>query len=208
MEERFAHRCRHFPPRRHSANPSRQRDGQDCRRGSFPLPRNPHRRLRHRPRRPDRVCGKHGRRRRRRLLRPGAGGRCRAPSRPVPLAPRVQLIFLPWQLRQQYRADPATVLIAKEVADYFDEAWYAVTQKKIGPDSMLKEYPSDPEEAFEVSIEGAYFKTQMIKAREERRMGKVPVDPSRPVNTFWDIGKSDKDRKSVVYGKSVDLGGR
>ena len=75
------------------------------------------------------------------------------------------------QLRQQYRADPATVLITKELADYFADlehnhgikldagqrAWYAVTQKKIGPDSMLKEYPSYPEEAFKVSIEGAYF---------------------------------------------------
>jgi hypothetical protein len=123
-----------------------------------------------------------------------------------PLSPHeFKLIFLPWQLRQQYRADPATVLITKELADYFDDleanhgikldaeqrAWYAVTQKKIGPDSMLKEYPSYPEEAFKVSIEGAYFKTQMTKAREERRIGKVPVDPSRPVNTFWDIGKSD-----------------
>jgi len=123
-----------------------------------------------------------------------------------PLSPHeFKLIFLPWQLRQQYRADPATVLITKELADYFADlehnhgikldagqrAWYAVTQKKIGPDSMLKEYPSYPEEAFKVSIEGAYFKTQMTKAREERRIGKVPVDPSRAVNTFWDIGKSD-----------------
>ena len=31
----------------------------------------------------------------------------------------------------------------------------------------------------------------MTKAREKRRIGKVPVDPSRAVNTFWDIGKSD-----------------
>src|SRR5262249_25242316 len=116
-----------------------------------------------------------------------------------PLSPHeFKLIFLPWQLRQQYRAGPATVLITKELADYFADlehnhvirldaeqrAWYAVTQKKIGPDSMLKEYPSYPEEAFKVSIEGAYFKPQMTKAREERRIGKVPVDPSRPVNTF------------------------
>jgi len=52
--------------------------------------------------------------------------------------------------------------------DADQRAWYAVTQKKIGPDSMLKEYPSYPEEAFKVSIEGAYFKTQMTKAREKR----------------------------------------
>jgi hypothetical protein len=95
-----------------------------------------------------------------------------------PLSPHeFKLIFLPWQLRQQYRADPATVLITKELADYFSDlehnhgikldaeqrAWYAVTQKKIGPYSMLKEYPSYPEEAFKVSIEGAYFKPQMTK---------------------------------------------
>ena len=116
-----------------------------------------------------------------------------------------KLIFLPWQMRAAYRIDPSTVLITKELADYFvdlehnhgikldaqQRAWYAVTQRKIGPDSMLKEYPSFPEEAFKVSIEGAYFKTQMTKAREDRRIGKVELDPKKPVNTFWDIGKGD-----------------
>ena len=116
-----------------------------------------------------------------------------------------KLIFLPWQMRAAYRTDPSTVLITKELAVYFADlehnhgitldaaqrAWYAVTQKKIGPDSMLKEYPSLPEEAFKVSIEGAYFKSQMTKAREDRRIGKVPLDPKKPANTFWDIGKDD-----------------
>ena len=116
-----------------------------------------------------------------------------------------RLIFLPWQMRPQYRLDPSTVLITKELADYFADlehnhgikldaeqrAWYAITMKKIGPGLMLKEYPSYPEEAFKVSIEGAYFKSQMTKAREERRIGKVELDPKRPVNTFWDIGKGD-----------------
>ena len=31
----------------------------------------------------------------------------------------------------------------------------------------------------------------MTKAREDRRIGKVPLDPKRPVNTCWDIGKDD-----------------
>lgn len=116
-----------------------------------------------------------------------------------------KLIFLPWQMRQQYRVDPDGVTIPKELAEYFEEleakygvkldaeqrAWYAVKRQAVGPDMMWREYPSYPEEAFKVSLEGAYFNTQMTKAREQRRIGHVPIDPSRPVNTFWDIGKDD-----------------
>ena len=104
-----------------------------------------------------------------------------------------------------YREDPAHVVIPKELGEYFDQleaehqvklddkqrAWYAITRKKIGADSMWREFPSFAEEAFKISVEGAYFKPQMTKAREQGRIDKVPVDPSRPVNTFWDIGKSD-----------------
>lgn len=116
-----------------------------------------------------------------------------------------KLIFLPWQMRQQYRLDPQHVVIPKLLGEYFEElehkygvkldaeqrAWYAVMRQKVGPDLMWREYPSYAEEAFKVSIEGAYFKVQMTKAREDRRIGRVPYDPSRPVNTFWDIGKRD-----------------
>jgi hypothetical protein len=116
-----------------------------------------------------------------------------------------KLIFLPWQIRKQYRTDPDGVLIPKELAEYFEDleqkhgvkldaqqrAWYALQRKKIGPDDMWREYPSYPEEAFKVSLEGAYFKTQMTKLREQRRIGHVPLDPSRPVHTCWDIGKDD-----------------
>lgn len=114
-----------------------------------------------------------------------------------------KLIFLPWQMRQQYRVDPTGVLIHKELAEYFHElehrygvtlddaqrAWYAVKRKAVGPDMMWREYPSYPEEAFKVSLEGAIFRREMTKMRESRRIGHVPLDPSRPVYTFWDIGK-------------------
>jgi hypothetical protein len=116
-----------------------------------------------------------------------------------------RLIFLPWQMRQQYRLDPDGVLIPKELADYFEDleakhgvkldaaqrAWYAVKRQAVGPDNMWREYPSYAEEAFKVSLEGAYFATQMTKMRVERRIGVVPVDASRPVHTCWDIGKDD-----------------
>lgn len=41
------------------------------------------------------------------------------------------------------------------------------------------------------NIQGAYFAEQMEKARAEGRILKIPVLPSVPVNTFWDLGWND-----------------
>jgi hypothetical protein len=116
-----------------------------------------------------------------------------------------RLIFLPWWEHESYTEDPAHVVLSKEQEEYFNslrsqksielsaaqKAWYVTRQKAIGPDTMWREYPSTPEEAFKISLEGAYFRTQMTKAREDRRIGRVSCDTSRPVHTCWDIGKSD-----------------
>ena len=63
-----------------------------------------------------------------------------------------------------------------------------------GPDDMKSEFPSHIEECFYSSLEGAYFKRELTKARDEKRIGlPVPYDPSRLVNTFWDIGMNDEN---------------
>lgn len=41
-------------------------------------------------------------------------------------------------------------------------------------------------------LDGAVYAKELRKVAEEGRIGKVPYDPSRPVNTFWDLGHSDK----------------
>lgn len=116
-----------------------------------------------------------------------------------------RLHFFPWWKHAGYRLDPAHVIIDVTLRDYFadlqtkhaieldpaQKAWYAAKRKQIGPDDMFREYPSTAEEAFQASIEGAYFKSQMSRLRLSRRIGSVPHDPSKPVNTFWDIGKWD-----------------
>lgn len=116
-----------------------------------------------------------------------------------------KLHFFPWWLHAGYVDDPDIAVIDSGLREYYralelkhgivlspeQKAWYALKRKSIGPDDMLREYPSILPEAFQASIEGAYFKTQMLRAREQGRIGKVPLDPSRPVNTFWDIGKDD-----------------
>lgn len=115
-----------------------------------------------------------------------------------------KLHFFPWWKNARY-VEQHEAVIPQEVAEYFRDLeakygiklsqaqknWYVMKRKLIGPDDMGREFPSFLDEAFAASVEGAYFKTQMSKARETRRIGKVPLDPSRPVNTFWDIGKDD-----------------
>src|SRR5262245_37779146 len=122
-----------------------------------------------------------------------------------PASQQFGLIFLPWYRHETYTLDTAGVVVTKEQEEYFTDlkarhqidltpeqkAWYVIRQKAIGPDDMWREYPSTPEEAFKVSLEGAYFKRQMTKMRIDRRIGKVLHDPTQPVHTCWDIGKGD-----------------
>lgn len=118
-----------------------------------------------------------------------------------------RLLFLPWWSHETYRTDPTNVVIPKELSDYFDDlkhrfgvdlddwqkAWYAVERSNLSSDpaDMWSEHPSYADEAFKVSLEGAYFRTQMTKARQQGRIGRILFDPARPVHTCWDIGKND-----------------
>jgi hypothetical protein len=113
-----------------------------------------------------------------------------------------KLHFFAWWQHPGYRLDPRFVKISTDLDEYFQEladkhgirldsgqrAWYAAKREQIGHDSVFQEYPSIPEEAFKASIEGAYFKRQMSKARQDGRITHIPYDEMRLVNTFWDIG--------------------
>lgn len=113
--------------------------------------------------------------------------------------------FYPWWRETAYQIDPRGVIITPEMDRYFRElepqigvkltaaqkAWYvkkAETQK----DDMKREYPSTPKEAFEASIEGAYYSAQMARAETDRRIGVVPYESNLPVETWWDIGMDDE----------------
>ena len=41
-------------------------------------------------------------------------------------------------------------------------------------------------------VEGAYYSAQMIDLRARGRITEVPYDPGLPVDTFWDLGRSDQ----------------
>ena len=112
--------------------------------------------------------------------------------------------FFPWFLEPSYKTNPMDVRLTERMITYFakleaeqnieltkaQKAWYAKKEAE-QEDKMKQEFPSTPDEAFEVAIEGAYFAQQMTRARKEGRIGRVPLTMEVPVNTFWDIGIND-----------------
>lgn len=121
--------------------------------------------------------------------------------------------FFPWFEDDGYIENPDTVIITSKVREYIEElnrnlglslgedrmAWYQLTSDDLG-DDMKREHPSTPEEAFEQSIEGAYFKKQMAHIRAKKQICKVPIERGVPIHTFWDLGR---DTTSIWYFQQV-----
>ncbi|WP_199851945.1 terminase [Variovorax sp. PMC12] len=117
--------------------------------------------------------------------------------------------FYAWHSAPEYRMDPAGVIITDKDKAYFDKveadmdvtldahqrAWYVATREADfsgAEEKMWQEYPSTPDEAFQVSTEGTYYAAQMAAARKEGRITALPHMPGIPVDTFWDIGLNDE----------------
>jgi hypothetical protein len=112
--------------------------------------------------------------------------------------------FFPWWKSPDYALDSGGVTIPESYARYFQkleeeegihlspgqQAWY-VKKCETQLSDMKREYPSTPDEAFEASIEGAYFADQMATAEWQGRIGDHRLLPDVPLNTAWDIGVGD-----------------
>lgn len=118
--------------------------------------------------------------------------------------------FFPWWDDEGYRLDGAEgfVAITDKDREYFDQVeaatgakldgaqrrWYVATRDADfsgDPEKMWQEYPSTPDEAFQVSTEGTWYAVQLAAARKAGRITRVPFVEGVPVNSFWDIGNSD-----------------
>jgi len=108
--------------------------------------------------------------------------------------------FHPWWEDNDYRMDAENILITPRLRTYFEElegmgielddeqkAWYVANERIYG-DDMKNEFPSHPQEAFEASLQGAYFRTLLIQARHEGRVTKIRAHDAIPVDTWWDLG--------------------
>jgi hypothetical protein len=112
--------------------------------------------------------------------------------------------FYPWWKAAEYSIDPEGVPIPESFANYFkklsesngieltagQKAWY-VKKAATQLDDMKREFPATPKEAFEASVEGAYYGSLMERAEFEGRIYPVKADLGSPVYTSWDIGRSD-----------------
>ena len=114
-----------------------------------------------------------------------------------------KFFFFSWWKNPLYAIKPVEKLPARLI-DYFhklkskhginltdeQKAWYHAKEKTLG-DDMKREYPSVPSEAFEQSIEGAYYVKQFRQLYEQARIGELPDNSHQPVMTFWDLGVGD-----------------
>lgn len=111
--------------------------------------------------------------------------------------------FFPWWKSPEYSIKPDGVVITKEFADYFakltalgidlsdgQKAWYVKKAERQLAD-MKREFPSTATEAFEASVEGAYYADQMAAADIEGRIGDFGHVEGYPVHTISDIGMDD-----------------
>jgi hypothetical protein len=125
--------------------------------------------------------------------------------RGVPLTPLdFKFHFFPWWKSPDYELDPQGVEITDANDRYFtkltsehgihlsdrQKAWY-VKKAETQQEDMQREYPSTPGEAFEASVEGAYYGAEIAKAEQQARIGRFPAIVGHPVNTAWDIGVGD-----------------
>lgn len=124
-----------------------------------------------------------------------------------------KLFFFPWWGHPNYK-DEGQAAITKEYQDYFEDLkvrhkieltdaqkrWYII-KHRTNKEKMYKEYPSTMEEAFNATIQGAYYASEMAKVYSGRRITRVPHDSSLPVDTWWDLGMNDMN--VIIFTQSV-----
>jgi hypothetical protein len=121
--------------------------------------------------------------------------------------------FYPWHMDAKYRL-ASSVGESVEQREYFEKlaglgfdltlqqrAWY-VKKSEQQDEDMKREFPSTPEEAFEASVEGAYFSRQMAKMREQKRICRLPILDA-PVYTTWDLGLNDST--AITFWQDVGM---
>lgn len=75
--------------------------------------------------------------------------------------------------------------LTDEQITYYYKKWLSLNKDW---NSLHKEYPTTPEEAFEVIIEGSYYGEEIGMMERDGRMGIVPHDKALKVHTVWDLG--------------------
>jgi len=81
-----------------------------------------------------------------------------------------------------------------------DAAFLEQARAVMTPDEYAQEF----ECSFEASVKGAIYAREIEAARETKRITQVPIDPSLPVDTDWDLGIGDA--MAVWFSQSTRAG--
>lgn len=126
-----------------------------------------------------------------------------------------KFFFFPWWKHSEYQMEPQGLVIEERFRKYFAElaqsgitltdaqqAWY-VRKWSSQKEDMKREYPSTPQEAFEASVEGAYFGAELTALEFKGRIMPVPWDSNYPVVTAWDLGIDDMT--AIWFAQKIGL---
>lgn len=122
--------------------------------------------------------------------------------------------FFPWFRENRYRLTPPSNFVFPQESDqYFrkleemgihldlDQKYWYFKKSEEQQDSMKSEYPSTPDEAFEVAQESKYYSTELQRVKRENRITEFDIDPLVPVDLYFDLGRSDYT--SVIFSQNV-----
>jgi len=79
------------------------------------------------------------------------------------------------------------LLLTVDDTKVIPDAELADARTTMSEDEYLQEFMC----SFEAAIKGAYYASQLSKARADGRISKVPYDELLPVSTWWDLGIGD-----------------
>lgn len=132
-----------------------------------------------------------------------------------------RFFFYPWWRAKEYALARSNVPISPEdelyfqrisheimsipfLAEHFDgftqeqKNWWVTEEASLGGD-MKREYPATPKEAFEQALEGAIFADDIAASYKHERIATFPVDPSRPIHIWYDLGMNDET--AMLFGQ-------
>ena len=122
-----------------------------------------------------------------------------------------KFFFFPWWEHPDYTLD-ANAEIDEATEEYLSglearegielsqaqRLWYA-KKKQTQKGKMKQEYPSTPDEAFEQVSEFAVYGKEIRAAMEEGRITSLPVNGCKPVDLFFDLGRSRRADTTCIW---------
>lgn len=86
--------------------------------------------------------------------------------------------------------DDLEVHLTNEQKWFWIAKWEELQESSVSSD-IYQEYPSTPDEAFKVDVEGSYYSKQRLAMLKSNRIGRVDYVPNQKVIVSFDIGVDD-----------------